>query len=79
MVLPQIESTIYDYSLAAGVKGKWNDWNINLSNTLVKTILNLELPILLNAFFTAKFTNIFWKQGSLGFLQNTKSGLSEKI
>lgn len=31
--LPKINTDITDFSIAAGVKGKWGNWNIDLSNT----------------------------------------------
>ncbi|MBB4807776.1 iron complex outermembrane receptor protein [Chryseobacterium defluvii] len=31
--LPQIGTDIQDLSVSAGIKGKWNEWNIDLSNT----------------------------------------------
>lgn len=68
--LPQIESTIYDYSLAAGVKGKWNDWNINLSNTFGQNNFKFGVTNTLNASLLQDSPTYF-EAGSLGFLQNT--------
>ena len=31
--LPQIGTDIQDVSLSAGIKGKWNGWNVDISNT----------------------------------------------
>ncbi|WP_292008370.1 TonB-dependent receptor [Chryseobacterium sp.] len=68
--LPEIETNISDYSLAAGVKGKIGDWNVDLSNTFGKnafyyTINNTENATLGNTSPTE------FDAGGMAFSQNT--------
>nr|WP_315027337.1 TonB-dependent receptor [uncultured Chryseobacterium sp.] len=68
--LPQIEATVNDYSLAAGVKGKWNGWNIDLSNTFGKNAFNFGVVNTFNASLTDLSPRTFTAGGS-EFSQNT--------
>jgi hypothetical protein len=42
--LPEIHTKIQDVSLSAGIKGKWDGWNVDLIH-LVKTVLIIPLKI----------------------------------
>jgi iron complex outermembrane receptor protein len=68
--LPQIEATINDYSYAAGIKGKWNEWNIDLSNTFGKNIFNFGVVNTFNSSLVNSSPRSF-DAGGLEFLQNT--------
>ncbi|MDC8105757.1 TonB-dependent receptor plug domain-containing protein [Chryseobacterium sp. PTM-20240506] len=68
--LPQIESTINDYSYAAGIKGKWNDWNIDLSNTFGKNTFKFGVVNTFNSSLVNNSPRRF-DAGGLEFLQNT--------
>ncbi|WP_228379089.1 TonB-dependent receptor plug domain-containing protein [Chryseobacterium piperi] len=68
--LPQIEATINDNSYAAGIKGKWNDWNIDLSNTFGKNTFDFGVVNTFNASLVNNSPRSF-KAGGLEFLQNT--------
>jgi iron complex outermembrane receptor protein len=68
--LPQIEATVNDYSLAAGVKGKWNGWNVDLSNTFGKNTFNFGVVNTFNATLTDSSPRNF-DAGGTEFSQNT--------
>ncbi|MBK1895025.1 TonB-dependent receptor plug domain-containing protein [Chryseobacterium paridis] len=68
--LPQIESTINDYSYAAGIKGKWNDWNVDLSNTFGKNTFDFGVVNTFNSSLANNSPRTF-KAGGSEFLQNT--------
>ncbi|ASE63045.1 TonB-dependent receptor plug domain-containing protein [Chryseobacterium indologenes] len=68
--LPQIEATVNDYSLAAGVKGKWNGWNVDLSNTFGKNAFKFGVVNTFNASLTDRSPRNFDAGGS-EFSQNT--------
>ncbi|GAA3601154.1 TonB-dependent receptor [Flavivirga amylovorans] len=68
--LPEINSTITDKSFAVGIKGKINDWNVDLSNTWGK---NAFLYTIGNT-FNASFQNaspVTFDAGGFNFMQNT--------
>ncbi|SHH81832.1 iron complex outermembrane recepter protein [Chryseobacterium oranimense] len=68
--LPQIEATVNDYSLAGGIKGKWNGWNVDLSNTFGKNAFNFGVVNTFNASLGENSPRTFEAGGS-EFLQNT--------
>lgn len=68
--LPEINSTITDKSVAVGIKGMINDWNVDLSNTWGK---NAFLYTIGNT-FNASLQNAsptFFDAGGFSFMQNT--------
>ncbi len=68
--LPQIEASVNDYSLAGGIKGKWNGWNVDLSNTFGKNAFNFGVVNTFNASLVENSPRTF-KAGGSEFLQNT--------
>jgi iron complex outermembrane receptor protein len=68
--LPQIEANVNDYSLAGGIKGKWNGWNVDLSNTFGKNAFNFGVVNTFNASLGENSPRTFEAGGS-EFLQNT--------
>lgn len=68
--LPQIEATVNDYSLAAGIKGKWEGWNIDFSNTFGKNVFGFGVVNTFNASLTDGSPRTFDAGGS-EFSQNT--------
>ncbi|AZA51299.1 TonB-dependent receptor [Chryseobacterium carnipullorum] len=68
--LPQIEANVNDYSLAGGIKGKWNGWNVDLSNTFGKNAFNFGVVNTFNASLGDHSPRTF-KAGGSEFLQNT--------
>lgn len=68
--LPQIEANVNDYSLAGGVKGKWNGWNVDFSNTFGKNAFNFGVVNTFNASLGDSSPRTF-KAGGSEFLQNT--------
>lgn len=68
--LPQIEASVNDYSLAGGIKGKWNGWNVDLSNTFGKNAFNFGVVNTFNASLGDSSPRTFEAGGS-EFLQNT--------
>lgn len=68
--LPQIEANVNDYSLAGGIRGKWNDWNVDLSNTFGKNMFNFGVVNTFNASLGDNSPRTF-KAGGSEFLQNT--------
>ncbi|MFC4094424.1 TonB-dependent receptor [Euzebyella saccharophila] len=70
--LPEINSTIKDRSLSVGIKGKINEWNVDLSNTYGK---NSFLYTIGNT-FNASLQNAsptFFDAGGFSFAQNTSN------
>ncbi|QBJ87017.1 TonB-dependent receptor [Chryseobacterium gleum] len=68
--LPQIEATVNDYSLAAGIKGKWDGWNIDFSNTFGKNVFGFGVVNTFNASLTDASPRTF-DAGGTEFSQNT--------
>lgn len=68
--LPQIEANVNDYSLAGGIKGKWNGWNVDFSNTFGKNAFNFGVVNTFNASLGDSSPRTF-KAGGSEFLQNT--------
>ncbi|AYN68757.1 TonB-dependent receptor [Euzebyella marina] len=70
--LPEINSTIKDQSLSVGIRGKVNEWNVDLSNTYGK---NSFLYTIGNT-FNASMQNAsptFFDAGGFSFAQNTSN------
>ncbi len=68
--LPEINSTITDKSLAVGIKGVVNGWNVDLSNTWGKN----EFLYTIGNTFNASLQNAsptFFDAGGFNFMQNT--------
>ncbi|MDO5972542.1 TonB-dependent receptor [Flavivirga aquimarina] len=68
--LPEINSTITDKSLAVGIKGKINDWNIDLSNTWGKNAFLYTIGNTFNASLQNASPTTF-DAGGFNFMQNT--------
>jgi iron complex outermembrane receptor protein len=69
--LPEINSTISDFSAAAGLRGKiFQSWNFDLSNTFGVNTFNYNIENTVNASLREKSPNEF-DAGGLGFAQNT--------
>jgi len=68
--LPEIHTKIQDVSLAAGIKGKWNGWNVDLSNTFGQNGFDYTIENTGNTSLRFASPSSF-KAGGLQFLQNT--------
>ena len=68
--LPEIGTNILDLSLAAGIKGKWNGWNIDLSNTFGQNSFDYTIKNTGNTSLRFASPNEF-DAGGLKFSQNT--------
>ncbi len=68
--LPEINSTISDKSLAVGIKGKVNDWNVDLSNTWGKNAFLYTIGNTFNASLQNASPTTF-DAGGFSFMQNT--------
>lgn len=68
--LPEINSTITDKSLAVGIKGKVNGWNIDLSNTWGKNAFLYTIGNTFNASRQNASPTTF-DAGGFNFMQNT--------
>ena len=68
--LPEIHTRIQDVSLSAGVKGKWNGWNVDLSNTFGQNSFDYTIENTGNTSLRFNSSSTF-KAGGLQFLQNT--------
>lgn len=69
--LPEINSTVIDYSVAAGVKGKiFNNWNFDLSNTFGRNTFRFDIENTMNTSSRANSLTNFYA-GGFGFSQNT--------
>ena len=70
--LPEIHTVITDQSFIAGFKGKYNEWDIDLSNTYGKNKLVFEVQNSNNASLPASTTTqTQFDAGNLAFTQNT--------
>lgn len=70
--LPEINSTIKDRSLSVGIKGKINEWNVDLSNTYGKN----SFLYTIGSTFNASLQNAsptFFDAGGFSFAQNTSN------
>ena len=68
--LPQIHTLIQDISLSAGIKGQWDGWNVDLSNTFGQNSFDYTIENTGNTSLRFASPSSF-KAGGLQFLQNT--------
>tara|TARA_R110002049_G_scaffold242549_1_gene416388 strand:+ start:4963 stop:7965 length:3003 start_codon:yes stop_codon:yes gene_type:complete len=68
--LPEINSTITDKSIAVGIRGKVNDWNIDLSNSWGKNAFLYTIGNTFNASLQNASPTTF-DAGGFNFMQNT--------
>ena len=68
--LPEINSTIQDKSLSVGIKGKINEWDVDLSNTYGKNSFLYTIGNTFNASLQNASPTIF-DAGGFSFAQNT--------
>lgn len=68
--LPEINSTITDKSFAVGIKGKINDWNVDLSNSWGKNAFLYTIGNTFNASMQNASPTTF-DAGGFNFMQNT--------
>ncbi|WP_194303876.1 TonB-dependent receptor plug domain-containing protein [Chryseobacterium sp. Tr-659] len=68
--LPQIGTDIQDISLAGGIKGKWDGWNIDFSNTFGQNSFTYNIRNTGNTSMRFASPNEF-NAGGLRFSQNT--------
>lgn len=68
--LPEINSTITDKSLAVGIRGKINDWNVDLSSTYGKNAFLYTIGNTFNASLQNASPTTF-DAGGFNFVQNT--------
>ncbi|OEK09274.1 TonB-dependent receptor [Flavivirga aquatica] len=68
--LPEINSTITDKSFAVGIKGKINNWNVDLSNTWGRNAFLYTIGNTFNASFQKASPTTF-DAGGFNFMQNT--------
>lgn len=71
--LPEIGSTISDFSLGTGLKGKWGTWNYDLSNAYGQNSFKFDIENTLNvsAFYNNGLRQTQFNAGVLQFRQNT--------
>jgi iron complex outermembrane recepter protein len=70
--LPVIAPTIIDYSVLAGITGKWNDWVADLSNTTGQNSIKYNIKNTGNASLPASDNvQTTFYAGKLTFFQNT--------
>ncbi len=67
---PVLESSVYDFSWAAGAKYKFQDWALDISNTIGSNAFDYRVTHTNNASLGAKSPTEF-DAGSHNFLQNT--------
>ncbi|CAM3520339.1 TonB-dependent siderophore receptor [Elizabethkingia occulta] len=68
--LPKINTDIHDVSLSAGVKGTWDGWNVDFSNTFGQNAFNYTINNTGNTSLRFNSPSTF-NAGGLRFLQNT--------
>ncbi|MAU17573.1 MAG: TonB-dependent receptor [Muricauda sp.] len=68
--LPEINSTIRDHSLSAGIKGMVGDWNVDFSNTYGKNSFLYTIGNTFNASLQSSSPTVF-DAGGFSFSQNT--------
>ncbi|MBN9336650.1 MAG: TonB-dependent receptor, partial [Chryseobacterium sp.] len=68
--LPEIHTKIQDVSLSAGIKGKWNGWNVDFSNTFGQNSFDYTIENTGNTSLRFNSPSSF-NAGGLQFLQNT--------
>jgi len=72
--LPNIGSDILDQSLAIGIRGKMNDWDIDFSNTYGRNTFDITVGNSSNGTLGVATPRSF-DAGGLGFTQNTFRGI----
>ncbi len=70
--LPGIQSDIIDKSIAIGIRGKMNDWNVDVSNTFGSNTMEMTVVNSTNASLGAASPSTF-EAGAFGFSQNTSN------
>lgn len=70
--LPEINSTITDRSLSVGIKGKINEWDVDLSNTYGKNSFLYTIGNTFNASMQNASPTLF-DAGGFSFAQNTSN------
>ena len=68
--LPKINTDIHDVSLSTGVKGTWDGWSVDFSNTFGQNSFNYTINNTGNTSLRFDSPSTF-KAGGLRFLQNT--------
>ncbi len=68
--LPEIHTLIQDVSMAAGLKGQWDGWKVDFSNTFGQNSFDYTIENTGNTSLRFNSPNSF-KTGGLQFLQNT--------
>ncbi|PZU82973.1 MAG: TonB-dependent receptor [Chryseobacterium sp.] len=68
--LPEIHTRIQDVSLSAGIKGKWDGWNVDFSNTFGQNSFDYTIENTGNTSLRFASPSEF-NAGGLQFLQNT--------
>ncbi len=70
--LPGIQSNIIDKSLAFGIRGTYNGWDVDLSNTFGSNNMEMTVVNSTNASLGAASPSTF-EAGAFGFTQNTSN------
>lgn len=70
--LPGIQSNIIDKSLAFGLRGTYNEWHVDISNTVGSNHMNMTVVNSTNASLGAASPSEF-EAGAFGFTQNTSN------
>ncbi len=70
--LPEINSNIFDQSLAIGIKGQIHGWNLDLSNTIGRNSFQFQIGNTLNASLEGA-TKTSYNSGGFAFTQNTSN------
>jgi len=68
--LPEIHTKIQDVSFSAGIKGEWDGWNVDFSNTFGQNSFDYTIENTGNTSLRFNSPSSF-KAGGLQFLQNT--------
>lgn len=68
--LPEIHSTIFDESLTIGLRGKVNQWNVDMSNTFGENNFSFQIENTNNASLE-RFSPTSFYAGGFSFMQNT--------
>ena len=70
--LPEINSNIFDQSIAIGIKGQIHGWNLDLSNTIGRNSFQFQIGNTLNASLEGA-TKTSYNSGGFAFTQNTSN------
>lgn len=71
--LPFINTTINDYSLSAGLKGKLGTWDYDISNTVGRNTIRFDITNTVNASLPTGTSPTEFYAGKLWFSQNTSN------